>query len=696
MISIALAIDSAPVEAGAVAAASSARGARSLSDQEVTDFRRALAQPDPQASREAASTAVGLVPVPPKPGSMSELNALARDRWIDPREDETDELPQDDVESATSAAGAILPVVPFPTAPLPMASGSDAQQGARVSLGRPTALAMPVSSDGPQKQFVRDEPVTWATPIREALLSMPAPQAGAQAVPNRPFAPMPVPAGFGSSNADRGSELAHVKPERAEASQAQALAPALSARPDVPFTAAPFSLEVRADLVIGPSVSPAPVPLPLPLVPEPLTPVPEHRLLGMPNSERAAEPARVKPEQAEAVRVQSVASALSSPPVEPFTVTSSALAAKDAPATVPSVPFAPVAMPLAREPESRAIGMPNSERAAEPARVKPEQAEAVRVQSVASALSSPTLEPFTVTSSALAAKEAPAIGASISLAQLSVPLALVTDPLAPVPDTPAENAPLPQFGDLQARRPLEPQVTTDQRLPELEPKTMPVGPLGIAAGVQSRKQTQGVEGPDPEVQVAPPAWSARPDVPVTVTPSSVAATADPALSSRVDAQAVREVIGQVRRTLAQRDLEALDAGRAVVVSLPQGVLPVERLEIKGDGQGGLALITLVAATASESQLLSSRVDDLSAAVGQDSPGIRIEVRSEVANVSVDAQGSTTLSGGGARQEGQGSQQPSRDDVLQALDQIQRRTSVANPGPWEDAAIEFQRRVAAGE
>jgi hypothetical protein len=183
------------------------------------------------------------------------------------------------------------------------------------------------------------------------------------------------------------------------------------------------------------------------------------------------------------------------------------------------------------------------------------------------------------------------------------------------------------------------------------------------------------------------------------TPASLEATDATPASARIDAQAVREVVGQVRRTLAQRDLEALDAGRAVVVSLPQGLLPVERLELKGDGQGGLAQITLVAATALDGDLLSARVGDLRVALAQDVAGVRIEVRSDArgdaANMGIDAQNSSTLSGG-ASQDGQGSQQPSREDVLQALDQIQRRASVATAGQWMEAASDFQRRVVAGE
>lgn len=164
---------------------------------------------------------------------------------------------------------------------------------------------------------------------------------------------------------------------------------------------------------------------------------------------------------------------------------------------------------------------------------------------------------------------------------------------------------------------------------------------------------------------------------------------------RVDAQVVRDVVHQVHRTLAQRDLEALDAGRTVVVSLPRGDLPVARLELTGDGQGGLASITLVTATDSGAQLLSSRSEDLSSVLRQDTPGIRLDVRSDETRVSMDAPADGALMGG-SQQDHQGSQQPSRDDVAQALDRIQQRSPAMASDELLAAVNDFERRLAADQ
>lgn len=182
---------------------------------------------------------------------------------------------------------------------------------------------------------------------------------------------------------------------------------------------------------------------------------------------------------------------------------------------------------------------------------------------------------------------------------------------------------------------------------------------------------------------------------VTATPVASAAPSDTGPLARTDLQAVRDLVAQVRRTLGQRDLESLDAGRKVVVSLPQGDLPVQRLELTGDGQGGLAAMTLVASSVSGEQSLSSRSADLSSVLRQDNPALRLEVRAEVSPVATEAPASGTMSGGSG-QDRQGSQQPSRDDVAQALDRIQQRAPAMTATEWLAASQDFERRLVTDQ
>ena len=171
-----------------------------------------------------------------------------------------------------------------------------------------------------------------------------------------------------------------------------------------------------------------------------------------------------------------------------------------------------------------------------------------------------------------------------------------------------------------------------------------------------------------------------------------AVRAEPTVQARTDLQGVRELVSQVRRTLAQRDLDALDAGRTVSISLSGSGLPVERIELTGNGSGGLAAITLVTHSASGQQLTGKRTEELSALLRQDQPGLRLEVRAEapLATGQSSAQGAMT---GGSGQGQQGSSHTSREDLVQALDRIQRRSMRADE--LQAAAAHFERQVVSG-
>lgn len=182
-----------------------------------------------------------------------------------------------------------------------------------------------------------------------------------------------------------------------------------------------------------------------------------------------------------------------------------------------------------------------------------------------------------------------------------------------------------------------------------------------------------------------------------------------ATAPRVDAVALQQVVSEVRRTLAVRDLQALDAGRSVSIHLPASAGPVVQLELKGDGRGGLASITLVASSDEAALALTRdlRHRPLSLGLGVGVAGAEwsVSVRSEtpaVAAVSADRGTSSDLGNGAAQgnsgfggRGGQGSSQPDAEDVIQALAQVQRRAL----GGLDDQAAEvqaFERQVLASE
>ena len=180
-----------------------------------------------------------------------------------------------------------------------------------------------------------------------------------------------------------------------------------------------------------------------------------------------------------------------------------------------------------------------------------------------------------------------------------------------------------------------------------------------------------------------------------------------ATAPRVDAVALQQVVSEVRRTLAVRDLQALDAGRSVSIHLPASAGPVVELELTGDGQGGLASITLVASSDEAALALTRdlRHRPLSLGVGVSGAEWSVSVRSEtpaVAAVSADRGTSSDLGNGAAQANSgfggggrQGSSQPDAEDVIQALAQVQRRAL----GGLDDqvAAVQaFERQVLASE
>ncbi len=183
--------------------------------------------------------------------------------------------------------------------------------------------------------------------------------------------------------------------------------------------------------------------------------------------------------------------------------------------------------------------------------------------------------------------------------------------------------------------------------------------------------------------------------PAITAPLPTSKQSDSASVPRVDAQAVREVISQVRRTLALRDLDALNSGRTVVISLRRGELPVDSIELRGDGNGGLASITLVASTVSGQDLLRNRFEELSSVLRQDIPGLRLEMRSDALRVAEDSPSSGTMMGGSGQGQ-QGSQQPSRDDVARALDGIQQRGPGLSNDEFLAAVNAFERRVVTDQ
>lgn len=180
----------------------------------------------------------------------------------------------------------------------------------------------------------------------------------------------------------------------------------------------------------------------------------------------------------------------------------------------------------------------------------------------------------------------------------------------------------------------------------------------------------------------------------------------PEPQARIDLVALQQVVSEVRRTLATRDLQALDAGRSITVQLPSGCGPVAHLEVQGDGQGGLARITLIASSAEAGVQLTRDLQHRPLSLDTLATDWRVAVRPEVgtsSGVSLDAASRTAPDTGAGPSGGYGSQgqgrrgsgQPDADDVVLALAREQRRAG-AGLGARSELALAFEQRVLLGE
>jgi hypothetical protein len=163
----------------------------------------------------------------------------------------------------------------------------------------------------------------------------------------------------------------------------------------------------------------------------------------------------------------------------------------------------------------------------------------------------------------------------------------------------------------------------------------------------------------------------------------------------------------VTKTLARRDLEALDAGREVTVAITDRTLPVTHLALRGDGQGGLAVLTLVTESAEAAAFLGRHTDLLVRQAPAQWQGLELQVKfvADVPSYSSSSlpsplptaepsSANTGGTGGGSAfsGSGQGSDRTTREDVIQALERQQRRSGDMPV----DAGAAFRSLVVAHE
>jgi len=112
----------------------------------------------------------------------------------------------------------------------------------------------------------------------------------------------------------------------------------------------------------------------------------------------------------------------------------------------------------------------------------------------------------------------------------------------------------------------------------------------------------------------------------------------PAETSSKDYAAVAQIVKDVTRTLAHRDLEALSMGRKVVLYLDESLLPKTSITFQpvpavsaraGDLQTQQVLVGLHTESADVQTFFSSHGHDLVTAMAKEAPGLRWELASEV-------------------------------------------------------------------
>lgn len=256
-------------------------------------------------------------------------------------------------------------------------------------------------------------------------------------------------------------------------------------------------------------------------------------------------------------------------------------------------------------------------------------------------------------------------------AQAAVPVTVTPSSSVPMPDVPLDQPPVrPGLQNSAAGAPLEAHREEDP-----SPRVTDNLPPAVgSAGTPSLMASSKAERPEPQ--------------------------------ARIDLVALQQVVSEVRRTLATRDLQALDAGRSITVQLPSGCGPVAHLEVQGDGQGGLARITLIASSAEAGVQLTRDLQQRPLSLDTLATDWRVAVRPEVgtsSGVSLDAASRTAPDTGAGPSGGYGSQgqgrrgsgQPDADDVVLALAREQRRVG-AGLGARSELASAFEQRVLLGE
>jgi hypothetical protein len=151
-----------------------------------------------------------------------------------------------------------------------------------------------------------------------------------------------------------------------------------------------------------------------------------------------------------------------------------------------------------------------------------------------------------------------------------------------------------------------------------------------------------------------------------------------------------ELVRQVNRTLAQRDLDALQSGREVVLRLDDARLPQTALVLRP--QGGEMVASLQTQSAEVQQFLDVNLARLVAAMAAEVPGLRwVAPELAVASRPLDPAGGASDQGGAPG--GQGSGQGGSGGDGQGRPQGGSAEAIEAAASW-DAQSQSQRAVAA--
>ena len=237
-----------------------------------------------------------------------------------------------------------------------------------------------------------------------------------------------------------------------------------------------------------------------------------------------------------------------------------------------------------------------------------------------------------------AADAAGKAGPSVSMGDMTAALRARWDPVAGSQSQPATQ--LPVLVQTQAQPPV--QIPAQSAAP-CAPEDVAQTPLELGAQpqtpptVQARKPNPFEDAEDAgetvssaEALVPRSPWETMPVVPaVTLVPTVVVqATPAPVMQGpAADRFEVVQIVQQVTRALAWRDLDALQAGREVVLHLDDALLPQTVLTFRpsvaaADGLGAEVVVSLQTQSTEVREFLDTHGQELVEAMARQAPGLR--------------------------------------------------------------------------